>query len=217
MNLIPRIDRLLEARSENGSEKGDGTRDYFYVSEVDSCPRALFYKMKGYPKEPFTPTTYRKLDNGDYVHRRIMSMLLSLGIVVAAEIRIPEDKIFHGRADAIVSIDDELYVLEIKSANKYAFEKMDRPDPAHLKQVQLYMHYFKIDRGIILVENKNDQELKEFTVHRDEKLLSEISHTFQNLKEMVSTNTIPPKPNYGRSDKWRCDYCAFRETCKKDG
>jgi hypothetical protein len=99
MNLIPRIDRLLEARSENGSEKGNDIRDYFYVSEVDSCPRALFYKMKGYPKEPFTPTTYRKLDNGDYVHRRIMSMLLSLGIVVASEIRIPGDKIFHGRAD----------------------------------------------------------------------------------------------------------------------
>ena len=82
---------------------------------------------------------------------------------------------------------------------------------------RLYMHYFKIDRGIILVENKNDQELKEFTVHRDEKLLSEISHTFHNLKEMVNTNTIPPKSNYGRGDKWRCDYCAFKENCKKDG
>jgi len=217
MKLIPLIDNLLETRAEKDSEKTNGIRDYFYISEVDKCPRAIYYKMKGYPGEGYKPDTYRKLDNGDYVHMRLMSMLMSLGIVVSAEIRIPEEKIFHGRADAIVSIDNELYVLEIKSMNSYAFKRLEEPDKAHLKQVQLYMHYFNINKGIILVENKDNQELKEFVVTKDEKILQEISANFISLKKMVDNNTLPPKPRFSSNDKWKCDYCAYRKTCEENG
>jgi len=109
-------------------------------------------------------------------------MITSIGVVIAAEIRIPEEKIFHGRADAIVSIDNEPYVLEIKSMNSYAFKRLEEPDKAHLKQIQLYMHYFNIDKGIILVENKDNQELKEFVAGKDEKILQEISANLRELK-----------------------------------
>ncbi len=209
MKLIPLIDTLLESREESRND----TRDYFHISEVDKCPRAIFYKMKGYLGEKFKADMYRKLDNGDYVHKRIMSILVSLGIVVASEIRIPESNLFHGRADAIVTIDNELYVLEIKSMNRYAFDKLEAPDPAHLKQIQLYMHYFNINKGIILVENKDSQEMKEFIVTRDDRILNEIFISFGILKEMTQANTIPPKPNFNRDEKWRCDYCPYRKVC----
>ena len=216
MKLIPLIDGFLETRAKKEVEKKDGVRDYFHISEVDKCPRAIYYKMKGYPGEGYKPETYRKLDNGDYVHMRLMSMLMSLGIVVAAEIRIPEERIFHGRADAIVSIDNDLYVLEIKSMNSYAFKRLEEPDKAHLKQIQLYMHYFNIDKGIILVENKDNQELKEFVVAKDEKILQEISANFISLKKMFDDNTLPPKPKFSSNDKWKCDYCAYRKTCEEN-
>jgi hypothetical protein len=77
MKLIPLIDTLLESREESRNE----TRDYFHISEVDKCHRAIFYKMKGFPGEKFKADMYRKLDNGDYVHKRIMSILVSLGII----------------------------------------------------------------------------------------------------------------------------------------
>jgi len=209
MKLIPLIDTLLESREESQNDK----RDYFHISEVDKCPRAISYKMKGMPGEKFKADMYRKLDNGDYVHKRIMSILVSLGIVVASEIRIPESNTFHGRADAIVTIDNELYVLEIKSMNSYGFKNLEQPDPAHLKQIRLYMHYFNINKGIILIENKDSQELKEFIVTRDDRILNEIFISFGILKEMTQANTIPPKPNFNREDKWRCDYCPYRKVC----
>ena len=216
MKLIPLIASFLETRAKNDAEKVNGIRDYFHISEVDKCQRAIYYKMKGYPGKGYSAGTYRKLENGDYVHRRLMSMITSIGVVIAAEIRIPEEKIFHGRADAIVSIDNDPYVLEIKSMNSYAFKRLEDPDKAHLKQIQLYMHYFNIDKGIILVENKDNQELKEFVVAKDEKILQEISANFISLKKMFDDNTLPPKPKFSRNDKWKCDYCAYKKTCEEN-
>ena len=96
-------------------------------------------------------------------------------------------------------------------------KRLEEPDKAHLKQIQLYMHYFNINKGIILVENKDNQELKEFVVTKDEKILQEISANFISLKKMVDNNTLPPKPRFSSNDKWKCDYCAYRKTCEENG
>jgi CRISPR/Cas system-associated exonuclease Cas4 (RecB family) len=79
------------------------------------------------------------------------------------------------------------------------------------------MHYFNINKGIILVENKDSQELKEFIVEKDEKLLQEISAKFTSLKKMVDSNTLPLKPKFRNDEKWKCDYCQYRKTCEENG
>lgn len=189
-------------------------RDYFYVSEADNCKRKVYFKMKGAPKEELEPVVRRKFERGDQIHQGLVSVLYSLGLATASEIETPKDSIFHGRADAIVSVNGDNYVVEIKSTSPYSFKSLGRePKKSWYKQLQLYLHYFELEKGIILVECKGTQELKEFVVERDDELINEIFSEFQNLKEKVEKGVIPSKPNGNGWEYDKCKYCEYEEVC----
>ena len=137
--------------------------------------------------------------------------LFSLGIVRAVEVPIPEDQLFSGRADAIVDIDNELYVVEIKAVSRNKFERLSEPDPAHVAQLQLYLHYLNIDRGVILVENKDTQGLKEFVIKKDVKLVNRILVHFKMLKMQIVNDEIPERPK--DLPAWKCNYCPYSRVC----
>lgn len=196
----------------------DGFRDRdrtgkFYITDAGKCARAIFFKFKKYPRKEPEPRILRIFDHGDYIHMRIMSVLFSLGIVRAAEIRIPPQEMISGRADAIVGFEGKPYVLEIKSSSFYKFEKLSEPDPDHQKQLQLYLHYFKIPQGILIYEDKNTQNLKEFVIEYDPDLVQKALKDFETLGEQIKSNAIPPIPT--DIEPWRCEYCEYREECQK--
>jgi len=191
-------------------------KTHFYVTDASKCPRAIYFSLKGAPKEPFDAKALRIFENGDHTHMRLASALFSLGIVCAVEVAIPPNEVIHGRADAIVRHDGSTYVVEFKSINRYAFEKkLDVPQPQHLRQLQLYLHFFEIPKGILIYENKDTQALKEFVVEYDKALVAQTLAEFEELQGYVERGIVPPKPN--DIEPWRCDYCAYKATCAKVG
>lgn len=199
-------------------EEAIRTRDYFYVTEVAKCPRQIFYSVKGFPRPPLDGQTARKLAVGDDAHRRIVQALYSLGLVVAAEVPIPENSLFHGRADAIVSVDGKNYVVEIKTVHPYNYEQMvAAPRRDHLLQLQLYLHYFQIPQGIVLAENKANQELREFLVERDQGLIEQMLTTFEGLRKLIFVRgALPPQPDKSDWEYDQCRYCPYVEFCQED-
>ena len=191
----------------------DRTQEHFYITDSGKCPRQVYFKFKKYPKKDPEPRVLRIFDNGDYTHMRIITVLFGIGVVRSVEIKIPPQKIIAGRADAIIDIDGKPYVLEIKSSSQYKFDKLMEPESDHMKQIQLYMHFFKIPQGILLYENKNTQTLKEFVVEYDPFLVKKCLEDFGTLKEQIDNDVFPPKPP--NLEHWRCDYCEYSEECKK--
>jgi CRISPR-associated protein Cas4 len=196
----------------------DGFRDRdrtgkFYITDAGKCPRAIFFKFKKYPYKEPEARILRIFDHGDYTHMRLMSVLFSLGIVRAAEIKIPPQEIISGRVDAIIGFEGKPYVLEIKSSSRYRFAKLTEPDPDHQKQLQLYLHYFKIPQGIFIYEDKDSQNLKEFIVEYNPELVEKILKELEILKEQIKHNTIPSIPK--DIEPWRCEYCEYQEECQK--
>ncbi|MFP4045690.1 MAG: CRISPR-associated protein Cas4 [Candidatus Aenigmatarchaeota archaeon] len=206
--LKERIDEFYQKDEEQRE------RDYFYVSEAADCKRKIYFKMKGVPKEPLEPVVRRKFERGDQIHQGLVSVLYSLGLATASEIEIPDDSLFHGRADAIVSVDGENYVVEIKSASPYSFKKADEPKESWHRQLQLYLHYFGMEKGIILVECKGTQKLKEFVVERDEELIEKILKNFKELQEKVKNDVIPSKPDKSNWSYNKCKYCKYQVVCE---
>lgn len=188
-------------------------RAYFYVSDVGKCPRALYFHFKNVPGEEPDPRLLRVFEEGDYTHRRLMSVLLSLGVVQAVEIHTPSNDLIHGRADAVITLDNEPYILELKSSAGFKFRKLEEPRKKHVEQIQLYMHYFNIPQGIILYENKNTQHLKEFRVDYDEELVEGLIKNFEFLREQIEKEIVPEKPEDIKD--WQCRYCEYRKECKK--
>jgi CRISPR/Cas system-associated exonuclease Cas4 (RecB family) len=198
-------------------EKKQKDRIQFFISEVGKCPRAIFFKFKKAPAEEIEPERLRIYDHGDLLHKMILNPLESLGLVRASEIPIPPQQIISGRADAIISINGEEYVLDIKSiSGRLNFSKMEKPMPEHLWQVQLYMHFFRKNKGILLYINKDTQEIKEFVFDYDKKLVKELLDWFEKLKEKIKKNLVPIRLA-DWPDNWQCQTCQFKEICKLAG
>jgi len=204
------IDKYYQDKMEDRDKKK------FYISDAGKCPRQIFFKFKKAPAEKMEPRILRIFDQGNYVHLRLMRDLFSLGVAVASEINIPSKEDISGRADAIVRVDDELYVVDFKSINSMILNRLKEPKKENVLQLQLYLHFFKIKKGILLYEGKDTSVIKEFLVEYDEDMANEILSDFKRLKINVKKDLIPKRlPDY--STNWQCRYCQFKEICSLAG
>jgi CRISPR/Cas system-associated exonuclease Cas4 (RecB family) len=185
----------------------------FYITDSGKCPRAVFFKFKNAPKEPTDPRIMRIFEHGENIHRSIFNILYRLRMGVVTEVPIPNQEIISGRADAILCVGNENYVLDIKSINSMIFRKMTEPKEDNVYQVQLYMHFFNIKKGILLYVDKDQQELKEFFLDYDENLCKGLLEKFQNLKGQIEQGIVPARlADYPRN--WQCNYCQYKDVCK---
>ena len=194
----------------------DKEQHHFYITDAGKCPRAVFFKFKNVPRTKMAPEVLRMFDHGDYIQMQILSSLFSLGIVRAAEVKIPPQELVSGRADAIVTLDNELYVVDFKSMNSLVFRNLQEPKEENVNQIQLYLHFFKIPKGILLYINKDTLELKEFLIEYNPALVHKLLKDLTDLREKINSNIIPARLS-GWPDDWQCQYCQFKEICKMAG
>lgn len=194
----------------------DREQHHFYITDAGKCQRAVFLKFKNAPRAKLEPHILRLYDRGDYLQMQILNAMFSLGIVRASEVSIPPQKLISGRADAIVTLNNELYVVDFKSMNSMVFRALTAPKEENVNQIQLYLHYFKIPKGILLYINKDTLELKEFLVKYDPQLANSLLKDLESLKEKLDSDIVPVRlPDYPQN--WQCQYCPFKDLCKIAG
>lgn len=196
-------------------EKYKKTQTSFYISEAGKCPRAIFFKFKNAPRKELEPAFLRLFDHGEHMHRLIMKPLLSTRDihVVASEVEIPPQELVHGRADAVLSDGKELFVLDIKSMNSMIFKKLTQPKEENVDQLQLYLHYFKIQKGILLYVDKDKLGLKEFVVQYNPGRAKFLLDNLEVLREQIGQNVLPSRlPMYPSG--WQCQYCQYLVVCR---
>jgi len=208
------IDKFYLDKEREKKERIRKKRTQFYISEAGKCPRSIFFRFKQAPAKEIEAERLRLFEYGNYIHQLVLRPLFSLGLVRSTEVEIPPQELVVGRADAIVSLNGEPYVLDIKSiTGRIDLNKMDKPKIESYYQVQLYLHYFGIKKGILLYLNKDTNELKEFVFDYDKKVAEKILADFENLKKMIESDIVPSRledyPN-----NWQCRYCEFYEVCK---
>lgn len=181
------IDHFLNNKQERTSKE----RDYFYMSEVGNSKKELYEKLKNLKKsEKFDAKTYRILENGNCVHERFMKWFAEMGILVGAEIEVNNDLV-HGRCDALISDGEQNYVVEIKSCSQWTFQKLVKPSSSHYLQLQFYLYYININKGILLYECKDNQSIKTFYVESDRLLVEKYIEELKKLKEMINKGEEP--------------------------
>ena len=140
---------------------------HFYASEMGKCERQMFFGFKDIPKKDLNANTLRLFDLGNHVHQMIVNaMLLAKNIeVIAVEANIPPQELIAGRIDAIYRMNDELFILDIKSMNGRAFKYLKEMKEDNALQIQLYLHYLKIKNGVLLYVDKDTLQMKEFIIN----------------------------------------------------
>jgi len=194
----------------------DKEQHHFYITDAGKCSRAVFFKFKNVPREKMEPRVLRMFDHGDYIQMQILNNLFSLGIVRASEIKIPPQELISGRADAIVTLNNEIYVVDFKSMNSMVFKNLEEPKEDNVNQIQLYLHFFKIPKGILLYINKDTLELKEFLVEYNSAVAKNLLGELSDLKTKITANLIPQRL-IDYPENWQCQYCQFKEICSTAG
>jgi hypothetical protein len=141
----------------------------------------------------------------------------------------PEIFIKKGKIDAVMVIDGELWLSEYKSINMNGFSTLSAPKPDHIVQAVTYwyvfnkllsdgkfshikeLHGFTKAKGVRwLYVNKDDTELKEFTMTQGDQIFTSIVEKIMTIHGHWEKKTLPPK-----TQDW-CNSCNWRDKCKKN-
>jgi CRISPR/Cas system-associated exonuclease Cas4 (RecB family) len=197
-----------------------------YLSIKHSGPKALPINEKD-----FSYTNEIAKDAGNAYHLLIQKYFSEMNIVRLNETTFEDEKLkIKSRIDNLIEIDNQLYLVEIKSVKSYAIHMMESEgaiNGEHLKQVNCYFHLLDLNKDrediskilngrtvtkcILLYINKNDQKLSEYVVDKDNDLIDEIIRYSKFVWKSVEDNEEPKTP-FSPED-YECTYCPFYLYC----
>lgn len=166
----------------------------------------------------------RIFHEGWYVHKKWQDLFEMARISQAVE-KTHESKFwnFHFTPDAIITVLNKKVVVEIKSHSMIGFDKLVSPPVEAVRQAQIYMHFAGIPWGMVLIENKNNQEFKVWMIEYDFEIMRPFLERLIYLKKLIlvfqQDKRLPKKLN-------RCDFegqknpratsCEMCQVCFKD-
>ena len=186
--LISAIDRYLQSRPRD-----ERAIRCFHPSSLHKSARELYWHyLEGDNNQEFDSRVLRIFDNGHAVHARLQGYLSEIGILKQVEVSVENAEYeICGHADGILDIAGREGVLEIKSMNSNQFYSLFEPRPDHLIQLNVYMFCLGVPRGCLLYECKDDQQLKEFFVKQDEKILNPVLEKIRYVQECIRQGKEP--------------------------
>jgi hypothetical protein len=182
---------------------------------------ALYPEQAKHPEsKPWDAHTNAVFLNGWLLHEKYQRLFQDHARVVEVETsHYDETRYLHFTPDAVIEYAGQRYVVEIKGYKQETFEKLeessDPPEGAH-KQCNLYMHILGIERGIVLVENKNTQQYKVWIIEHDATLAQEYTDRMYSVKGAVLTRRIPVRACTSKTDR-RAEKCPMKALCFSGG
>ncbi len=209
------IKEIIESKQRKYISSGK-----FSISSIGQCWRKIYLKLKGKYVDDFNQKTLRTFSIGNLIHQQLIAELFQKAeqfnwMVLTGELDIPVQKYISGRCDIIManSISGEKVIVDAKSVSQWSFSKINEKEEYpyienYKKQLQLYLHFFKIEKGILLFVNKSNSEIKETEIKYDKELCLKLIEDIENFfKNYVEKDIEPPRCKY--SD-FGCDCCGTK-------
>lgn len=191
-------------------------RGTFSASSLNTCYRKQQFTFLGMPELPPTPKTAGIFQNGTFMHIRWQMAGLTEGWLWEGEVPLPENSLnLSGTRDG-VAYDGS--VVEFKSINTNGFARVNTfgPKEDHLAQVGTYVAAGGHDKAILIYEDKNTQEYKEFVIPAEELPLKEIEMQAHNIQNLTRAEQLhEPLSSCLAKEGYRYTSCPFRDRCLK--
>lgn len=189
-----------------------------------ACAKRWYLQFDGVVHESKSePISIAGMRNGIASHERIQEAMRDSGIVKEIErvVQSTDPPIF-GYADAILTLNGEDYVCEIKTTKHSNFEYRVRTNiiaSYHLLQVLLYMYVLNISKGVVLYESKDTNELHAITIEMTDEYrrwVEDVLRWCRTVYEMYQNGEMPKRSF--RAGSKICKSCPVEQEClKKDG
>lgn len=162
------------------------------------------------------------MTNGTEVHARLNQVFEDSGALVESEkeLRMDDPPVF-GFIDAILDIDGENVVIEVKSAKSEMFNNYlikQKGAAYHMYQILLYLKGTGLKNGALVYENKNDQTVLTIPVSMNtynekaiEDALEWMRKVHQNWLDGKDGENLPTRPWTQKNVK--CKQCPLFNEC----
>lgn len=202
----------LHASAVTGAGKG-----FCYREQVLS----LFYKRSEAGNHP--ARLLRIFEEGKSIGTKWQRLFMRRGIGEKEDMdvsRMAEEYDLSYTPDGIIELKGKKYVVEIKSQNTNAFQTT-KSHPSGIKQLKLYMYLEQINRGFVLVEDKNNQDFKVLMVSEINESDDDIAdcililEKIQKLKRIFLKKKKPPErhEDCSHSSCPKANRCPMRDAC----
>ena len=202
---------------------------------IDFCPRAfLLCQREGllYNDEEKVPgRRIITFEVGKAVEGVILRALQASGVLrPLTELYInvtPEIKVL-GTPDGacILTIEDEVYIIELKTTGKDEIETMIEPYINHVCQLSLYLWmaeirkapYVYTDGFVVYVSKLEKKEgIKVYHVQRNEAFIGRVREQLQVLKTFSESGGLPPRICNSPTALMAKNHCGIPKICFKEG
>jgi CRISPR/Cas system-associated exonuclease Cas4 (RecB family) len=245
---VVRLGEMLdEAYQKQGREPSDRAKKSFAPSGIGygagTCPRQWHYAFTGgvIREDKADSPGIANMAYGTDAHTRLQKVFEDAGVLVEAERPVStgtwaEDEegvkrgVFSdddeyapifGFVDLIINWQGEEAVGEIKTTTQESFiSKRSKNAPAgyHLLQVLIYMKVLKKDKGFLIYENKNNQQLLILPVTwnvANKKLADDAFDWMRAVYDNWKAGSLPTRP-FNSEKSPACKGCAFKTHCWSD-
>ena len=193
-NVLKLVDNAVISYHEANKRE---TSDKIHVTEVCGCLRYAYFKRTVELKPDANYFTFI----GTAIHDAILKHISD-----QIEIHVEND-IIEGYADAIVEINGQKYVFELKTVRWLP----NKPYKSHIEQVNCYMNMLGIDKAVIVYVQRSDGKKSVFVVDRDPDLFSITLDKARYLRKCLDLGKPP-----NLRDETFCFMCPFRKICESE-
>jgi hypothetical protein len=107
--------------------------------------------------------------------------------------------------DAIIKLEGKKYVVELKSQKSTLYDK-EKSHPAGIRQLKLYMYFEGIERGFVLVDNKDTQDFKVLMVTGVNESDPDVANFLERLEKLQRMKKYALK--HKKLPKCPCKKCS---------
>jgi len=131
-----------------------------------------------------------------------------------------ETKLYHKTlnmsfmCDGIIKYHNHYYILELKTETSNKWFHRDKVDKYHHNQAVAYSLAFGLDDVIFVYISRDTLDMKSYLFTVDDDMRYRLLGYIEECDSYIAKKQCPPKSVF---DKKTCDYCHYKEQCRKDG
>lgn len=186
----------------------------FSPSSAGKCLRRRQFELLGLPRRPFRTSLIQVLHNGTWVHLRWQAAGLSAGWLDEAEVPVAYPELMmKGTMDGRLTTGQG---LEIKSINSNGFRYVMKKGPKreHQHQITSYALASGITDWVVLYEDKDTNEYREFNFTPDKEGLGTVRTEYEKLVgATIHNKLIEMKDECWAKQGSEYLQCPFRDVC----
>ena len=222
------LEELLPKMTDAYRPTADRHRSHFgFSSAGESCARKLWYSWLWTQSSKFPARILRLFNRGHLEEARFLAMLISAGYDVhfetadGGQFKIDDHNGHAGSAidGVVVGIPDLLAntpaLIEMKTHNDKQFKQLVKKGVKeshhkHFVQMQIYMKKYKLDVGLYMATNKNDDELHCEIIPFDQG----VAERYIERSGMIIYSVDDAPARISNSPGWfECKFCNYNKMC----